>query len=55
MAIPAIKIKFKILPTPKYLKTIKSVIADETTIPLFVFSKMIEIVNRSAKNNNIKN
>ena len=51
MAIPAMRRKFRMLPTPKYLSTINIVAARAIITPLLVLIVTVAMVKRTAKKN----
>jgi len=55
MTIEDIKSKFNIFPTPKYRSMRKARIPHEDNIPLLVFEKRRESVNRQAMKKTTKN
>jgi hypothetical protein len=55
MAMPKIKRKLIILPTPKYLRIVKEVIAKDVIRPLLELAKIVEKVKRRVKKRATKN
>jgi len=55
MVRPKIKKKLMILPTPKYLRIVKEVIAKDARRPLLELAKIVEKVKRRVKKRATKN